>query len=111
MVAERDWRDPTNYGYLSDLNPAGLAWEFLRRNPEYENEVTASNPADDRAAAALTAHWGLRFPDSPKLVGHRRKDLLEPGRRPGRPHSDNSKFPHLANDERYRRNARRQSRG
>ena len=111
MVAERNWRDPTNYRYLSDLNPAGLAWEFLRRNPEYQREVAASDPADDHAANALMAHWGLRFPDSPKLVRHRRKDLLEPGRRPGRPHSDNSKCLHHANDERHHRHGRRQSRG
>lgn len=111
MVAERNWRDPTNYRYLSDLNPAGLAWEFLRRNPEYQREVAASDPADDHAANALMAHWGLRFPDNLKLVRHRRKDLLEPGRRSGRPHSDNSKFLHHADDERHRRHCRRQSRG
>ncbi|WP_416352845.1 transcriptional regulator domain-containing protein [Nitratireductor aquibiodomus] len=85
MVAETNWRDPTNYRYLNGLNPSELAWEFLRRNPEYENEVSASDPADDHAATALTAHWGLRFPDSAELVRHRRKGLLEPGRRSERP--------------------------
>ena len=111
MVAETDWRNATHYQYLIDLTPSELAWEFLRRNPEYERDVAMFDPADEHAATALTAHWGLRFPDSPKLVRHRRKDLLEPGRRPGRPHSDNSKCLHHANDERHHRHGRRQSRG
>lgn len=111
MVAESNWQDPDNYHYLNDLKPSELAWEFLRRNSEYQQEVAASDPADDYAATALTAHWGLRFPDSPKLVRHRRKNLLEPSCRSGRPHSDSSKFLHHANDERHRRHGRRQSRG
>jgi len=85
MVAETNWRDATDYRYLDGLNPSELAWEFLRRNPQYEKEVSVSDPTDDHAATALTAHWGLRFPDSAELVRNRRKDLLEPGRRSERP--------------------------
>ena len=85
MVAETNWRDPTDYRYLNGLNPSELAWEFLRRNPEYEKEVSASDPADDRAATALAAHCGLRFPDSAKLVRAQCRHLLEPCCRPERP--------------------------
>lgn len=85
MVVETNWRDPTNYRYLDRLNPSELAWEFLRRNPEYEKEVSASDPTDDRSATALTAHWGLRFPDSTELVRTQCRRLLEPCRRSERP--------------------------
>ena len=85
MVAETNWRDPTAYRYLNGLNPSELAWEFLRRNPEYEKEVSASDPADDHAATALTAHWGLRFPDRAVLVRAKCRHLLEPCCRPERP--------------------------
>ena len=30
------WRDPDNYAFVGSLPPAGCAWEFLRRNPEYQ---------------------------------------------------------------------------
>ncbi len=94
MVAETNWRDPTNYRYLNGLNPSELAWEFLRRNPEYEMEVTASNPADDHAANALTAHWGLRFPGSAELARAQRRNLLDTTHRSGRSNSHASDFAH-----------------
>jgi hypothetical protein len=33
-----DWRSAAAYAYLNDLNPAELAWEFLRRNPDYQRD-------------------------------------------------------------------------
>lgn len=30
------WRDADNYAFVSSLPPAGCAWEFLRRNPDYQ---------------------------------------------------------------------------
>ena len=32
----RDWRNPSEYPKPADLDPTGWAWEFLRRNPEYQ---------------------------------------------------------------------------
>jgi hypothetical protein len=32
----RDWRDPEQYPQGKDLDARGWAWEFLRRNPEYQ---------------------------------------------------------------------------
>lgn len=110
MVAETNWRDPTDYRYLNDLNPSELAWEFLRRNSEYQQEVAASDPTNDRAAIALSERWGLRFPDNPKLVRHRSKNLLEPGRRSDRSHSDSSKFLCHADGVHHRQHHRRQIR-
>lgn len=93
MVAETNWRDPTDYRYLNGLNPSELAWEFLRRNPEYEKEVSASDPADDRAATALAAHWGLRFPDSAELVRAQCRHLLDTEYRSRRSNSHASDHP------------------
>ena len=42
-----DWRSAAAYAYLDDLNPSELAWEFLRRNLDYQR--------DYRAAAGETA--------------------------------------------------------
>ncbi|WMS43162.1 DUF6499 domain-containing protein [Acuticoccus sp. MNP-M23] len=94
MVADTNWRDPTHYRYLSGLNRSELAWEFLRRNPEYEKEVSASDPADDYAATALTAHWGLRFPDSTELVRAQPRHFLDTTHRSCRSHSHASDFAH-----------------
>ncbi|WP_246249030.1 transcriptional regulator domain-containing protein [Chelativorans alearense] len=87
MVVLGSWRDAETYRYLKDLNSAELAWEFLRRNSDYQREVAASDPLDERAAAALNAHWGLRFPDTSRPARHERRHLLEPRCRSGRSHS------------------------
>ena len=61
-----DWRSAAAYAYLNDLNPAELAWEFLRRNPDYQRDYRAA--ANDGAGQAefpepLILRWGLPFPD------------------------------------------------
>ena len=60
-----DWRSAAAYAYLDELNPAGLAWEFLRRNPDYQRDYQAA--AGDSAeevefAEAVILRCGLRFP-------------------------------------------------
>lgn len=57
------WRSAQAYDYLDDLSAADLAWEYLRRNPDYQDDFqTASQgPEADR----LSARWGLRFPGRP----------------------------------------------
>jgi hypothetical protein len=47
MPPVADWRSAAAYVYLDDLDPAELAWEFLRRNPDYQR--------DYRTAAGETA--------------------------------------------------------
>jgi len=34
----RDWSDPGDYAFTSALSPAEWAWEFLRRNPDYQRQ-------------------------------------------------------------------------
>lgn len=58
-----DWRSPSAYDYLQDLNRPGVAWEFLRRNQEYRADY--SDPNFRAALGAATdgpeLRWGLRF--------------------------------------------------
>ena len=58
-----DWRSPRAYEYVSNLSPASLAWEFLRRNDGYRADY--ANPefraALETGAAGPEQRWGLRF--------------------------------------------------
>lgn len=108
MVAQGNWRDAETYRYLKDLNAAELAWEFLRRNSDYQREVAASNPSDDRAVAALNAHWGSRFPDTAGPTRHERRHLLEPRCRSGRSHSGADSRARLDHGNDRRRSDQRQ---
>ena len=65
MPPVRDWRSAAAYAYLDNLSPAELAWEFLRRSPDYQRDYRAA--ARDAAGQAefpepLILRWGLRFP-------------------------------------------------
>ena len=71
-MAASDWRSAAAYEYVRNLDPADIAWEFLRRNPEYQQDygrIVREKPDDEREAQLLE-RWGLRFrersePDSP----------------------------------------------
>lgn len=39
MRAQEAWRLPAAYRYSLELDGQGLAWEFLRRNPKFRDEV------------------------------------------------------------------------
>jgi hypothetical protein len=59
-----DWRSPAAYAYLNDLDPAGFAWEFLRRNPDYRRNfrgVVDKPKREKQFAQQSMTHWGLRF--------------------------------------------------
>ena len=83
MRAQEAWRLPAAYRYSLDLEPQGLAWEFLRRNPTFRDEVAgplAAAPASPTDATRRSppkatispsrlpwaprdpaARWGLTF--------------------------------------------------
>jgi hypothetical protein len=67
-----DWRSAAAYAYLDGLNPAELAWEFLRRNPDYQRDYrTAARDAAGKAEfpESLILRWGLPFPDRSGSAG------------------------------------------
>ena len=73
MPANFDWRSPTEGDYLKHLDRPGFAWEFLRRNPAYQEdyETIVRGAASDAGSGgtkseALARRWGLSFPGRSK---------------------------------------------
>jgi hypothetical protein len=68
MSSSANWRSAADYAYVTDLDPAGLAWGFLRRNPEFRTDCgraaaslsDASQPPLD--LDALANRWGVHCP-------------------------------------------------
>jgi hypothetical protein len=54
------WKASAAYLYLLRLQPAALAWEYLRRNPDYRRDWQLAQDSLIRTDGA-PAHWGLRF--------------------------------------------------
>ena len=52
MSKRPDWRSPDYVEALKDLDRAGFAWEFLRRNPAYREEYDRID--EDPEASELT---------------------------------------------------------
>lgn len=56
------WRMKGHYDYLERLPPEGLAWEFLRRNANYQREYsTYRSERLPREKTDIAKHWGLQF--------------------------------------------------
>jgi hypothetical protein len=56
-----DWRSPEAYSKVQSADLTGLAWECLRRNPEYRKIYsTLANPLN-AAPAEFRRKWGLTF--------------------------------------------------
>ncbi|WP_430650034.1 transcriptional regulator domain-containing protein [Bradyrhizobium ivorense] len=84
MPEQGTWRISTAYDYVNELDAPDLAWEFLRRNPEYQqdyNRLKQRGFGEDEAAAALSAKWGLSFRGRPRTSGtQRERSLVADGR-------------------------------
>ncbi|MGX5733856.1 transcriptional regulator domain-containing protein [Bosea thiooxidans] len=53
------WRSSSSYDYLDKLDAPDLAWEWLRRNTEYQKDYQqADRPSLKRE---LRRKWGLQF--------------------------------------------------
>ena len=78
MPANFDWRSSTEDDYLKHLDRPGFAWEFLRRNPAYQEdyETIVRGAASDvgsggTTSEALARRWGLSFPGRSKACRRR----------------------------------------
>jgi len=63
-MAERSaefWYPTAAYLYVLHLDAPALAWEYLRRNPDYRRDWLRRQRRPD------TARWGLRFLENPAL--------------------------------------------
>lgn len=65
-----DWQNSAEYDAISDCDRAGLAWEFVRRDPQYRDIVSTAEPASPPSPAGVTIvpdepppidTWGLSF--------------------------------------------------
>ncbi len=62
------WRSADAVAQLNQLERAGFALEFLRRNPAYRDDfarmqrhIAYRRVDPDKASADLARRWGLRF--------------------------------------------------
>jgi len=59
-----DWRSAAAYTYLKDLGTTEFAWEFLRRNSDYQHDyqsIRGEAGASAEIAEPVARRWGLRF--------------------------------------------------
>ena len=65
MPISADWRNDADYEYCDDLTPEQVAFEFLRRNPDYDADFRKESDEPPKAStsdpAPAAARWGLRF--------------------------------------------------
>jgi hypothetical protein len=57
-----DWQSQEAYQGLASLAPHQLAWEFLRRNPDYQRDFKKSKKLVASEAEKLARRWRLRIP-------------------------------------------------
>lgn len=65
-----DWENIEHYAAVGELDRAGLAWEFVRRDPQYRDIVTTDTDQDRGGCPGVTIlpdepppldRWGLSF--------------------------------------------------
>ncbi|WP_234843602.1 transcriptional regulator domain-containing protein [Sinorhizobium meliloti] len=86
MSEDESWRSEAAYDYIDKLTPGDLAWEFLRRNPEYKKsyqELVSIGRLTEDIAHEFAEQWGLRFRRRPSQLRARPTDLLDPTNRSG----------------------------
>lgn len=62
------WRMPAHYDHVDHLTASDLAWEWLRRNDDYDHDYETLGSADadpQMLIEKIRRQWGLRFPDRP----------------------------------------------
>ena len=83
MPRTTDWRSQHAVDALLELDRAGLAWEFLRRNPDYRENfrqtlqrIASGEISEEAAMTELSRRWGLSFRPRSRLAGEREPDDL-----------------------------------
>jgi hypothetical protein len=81
MPRTTDWRSPQAVDALLEFDRADLAWEFLRRNPDYREDfrqtlqrVATGEISEEAAMMEFSRRWGYPFardPDLPAIVSRR----------------------------------------
>lgn len=69
-MSSADWRSPTAYEALDTVPSRALAWEYLRRNPDYARDFARADALPPMSADAIALTWGLRFRGRSELARH-----------------------------------------
>lgn len=88
MSEDDSWRSEAAYEYIDDLTTSDLAWEFLRRNPDYRSsyqELVAQGRITEESARDFAARWGLRFRRRSIHFSSEPADILDPANRSREP--------------------------
>ena len=72
MSRTTNWRSQEAVDALLELDRAGLAWEFLRRNPDYREDfrvtlqrIASGEISEEAGMTEFSRHWGLSFARDP----------------------------------------------
>ena len=79
-MAPIDWRRPETYEKIRDLDAVGFAWEYLRRNPDYQRAYLESSDATTTFGHELLTplrYWGLSFLGRSRAFSHRAIGVLD----------------------------------
>lgn len=60
-MTSNDWRSEAAYEAFDQGPLRDLAWEYLRRNPDYARDYERIAAEPDEQAAVVLQTWGLRF--------------------------------------------------
>nr|WP_082081430.1 DUF6499 domain-containing protein [Bradyrhizobium sp. LTSP857] len=62
-MPEFDWRSPESYKRVRDAETTAIAWEYLRRNPDYRRDYEEMVKAGrvHNVTAGFRRRWGLCF--------------------------------------------------
>ena len=85
------WRSPSEYEYVATLSAPDLAWEWLRRNADYQSDYAGMERTKEhshRLTQIVRQSWGLRFPGRSPAGRLDRSGVLATGGRSGNGHSD-----------------------
>ena len=56
-MATRDWRQKADYAEIENFTPRELAWEYLRRNPDFKRDQRRVKKKAESAAAGVIAQF------------------------------------------------------
>lgn len=73
------WRSSPTYDYLDNLPPPDLAWEWVRRNSEYQRDYADFERQEDNQQPMthqVRRRWGLQFLCPSLAQGNRKPGIL-----------------------------------
>lgn len=76
------WRSSPTYDYVDGLRAPDLAWEWLRRNADYQRDYAQIGlrvEDQERLMKLVRQRWGLLFPGSSHFERYSRTSVLDAG--------------------------------